>query len=137
MPLSAFDCEQIRTLVAEYAFSLDLGDADDFLGCFTSDARLAFVGLPDGHPLGRTFEGHAALRQFHELFRGATEGRLRHIAANISIAGEGDTASMRSYLLTVTAGATATNGATGIYRDELKRVDDGWRFSRREVTVDP
>ena len=136
MTLTALDFEQIRTLVARYAFALDLGDAGEFIGCFTIEGGLAFSGLPEGHPFARRFEGHDALREFHELFRGATQGRLRHIATNVDINGDGDGVSARSYLLTVSAGAAATNGATGIYRDEVRNVGGQWLFAQRQITVD-
>jgi uncharacterized protein (TIGR02246 family) len=136
MPIVASDSEDIRALIARYAFALDLGAAEEFATCFTDNGSFEIVGLPEGHPFARRFEGRDALAEFHTRFRAATGGRLRHLAVNVEIHVDGSGATTRCYLLTVSAGAAATNGATGIYRDELRKADAGWLFSTRQVTVD-
>jgi hypothetical protein len=40
-------------------------------------------------------------------------------------------------MLALAVGGTALSGATGIYRDELRKVGGSWRFHSRHVTVDP
>jgi uncharacterized protein (TIGR02246 family) len=65
MPMSPQDHEDIRALVASYAFALDLGDADAFADCFTDDgSSFGIAGLPEGHPLAKRFEGRDALKEF-------------------------------------------------------------------------
>jgi hypothetical protein len=65
-----------------------------------------------------------------------TNGRARHWNANMVIEGDGDTATMRCYLLNLTAGAGRMAGTTGIYEDQLRKVDGAWRFVERHIAVD-
>ena len=62
--MSPQDHEDIRALVASYAFALDLGDADAFADCFTDDGSFEIAALPEGQPLARRFEGRDALKEF-------------------------------------------------------------------------
>lgn len=76
VPTTSIDYEEIRALVASYAFALDFDDAEAFAECFTENGVFEIVGLPAGHPLARRFEGRDALTEFHTQFRTATQGRL-------------------------------------------------------------
>ena len=50
--------------------------------------------------------------------------------------GDGETATMRCYLLALTAGGGKLSGTTGIYQDRLRKQDGEWRFVERHIAVD-
>jgi 3-phenylpropionate/cinnamic acid dioxygenase small subunit len=134
--MDAIEYEQIRQLLARYNLAIDLGDADGWAATFTADGVFRCDGLPDGHPLGGEHQGTAALVAYAKTQNALTKGRARHWNANLLIDGDGETATMRCYLLNLTAGAGKVAGTTGIYDDRLRKVDGEWRFAERHVVVD-
>ena len=48
----------------------------------------------------------------------------------------GDSATARCYLLLMNAGSPPTFMTSGIYSDELTKTDQGWRFTKRTVSLD-
>ena len=83
-----------------------------------------------GHPLGGTVTGTDALIAYAETSYRITQGRARHWNANTVIEGDGETATMRCYMLNLTAGAGKVAGTTGIYEDRLRKVDGGVALRR-------
>jgi ketosteroid isomerase-like protein len=134
--MDAIEYEEIRQLLGRYNLAIDLGDTDGWAGCFTPDGAFECSGLPDGSPLGGRHEGTEGLRAYAATHFGKAKGRARHWNANILIEGDGETATMRCYLLNVTAGAGRMAGTTGIYDDRLRKVDGEWRFVERHIAVD-
>jgi SnoaL-like domain len=94
------------------------------------------VGLAEGNPLGGRFEGTDALVAYARTNHEIAKGRARHWNANLLIEGDGETATMRCYMLNLTAGAGKIAGTTGIYEDRLRKVDGVWRFVERHIAVD-
>ncbi len=148
MTLTPQDHEDIRQLLARYNLAIDLGRIGQWVDCFTIDGVFECVGLPDGAPLGGRHQGVEALRAYAETHYGINKGRARHWNWNLVVDPVGgDRASMTCYLNAYSAGQAgggpAGDGAepvlrvTGIYRDELIRGEDGWRFASRQVTIDP
>ncbi len=71
--LSAADKIEIHEVLARYAWSLDTGDEQDFIACFTADAELVWESFePAGH-----WQGHAALRRFIRWFSSRPESAGR------------------------------------------------------------
>ena len=139
MSLTSHDYEEIRQLLARYNFAIDFGDIDSWVQTFTSDGVFRCLGLPDGAPLGGTHEGESALRTYAETHFSISQGRARHWNWNLLIEGNNDSATMKCYLNAYSGGQgdSALFRATGVYRDRLSRTDEGWRFTEREVTIDP
>jgi len=127
MALAAPDIAEITQLYATYNLAVDDGDGDGFAGCFVTDGAL----VADGSPI----EGHAALAEFAKSVPSGVPG-IRHMATNVNVAGDGDAATGRSYLMVVIAGAQPQVLMTGRYRDTLRREGGAWKFVRRDFNAD-
>ena len=134
MSLTPEDHEEIRQLLARYNFAIDLGDVEGWLACFTPDGTFECLGLPDGSPFGGKHVGADGLRAYCTTNVAINKSRSRHGNFNLVVEGDGDEATMRCYMDVYRVGQRA--GATGIYRDTLRRTPTGWRFVTRQVTVD-
>jgi len=138
MPMDAIDYEDIRQLLARYNLAIDLGDADGWVACFTPEGVFECTGVPEDSPFGGRHEGAEALRAYAVRHFGVAKGRARHWNWNLAIDGDSATATMQCYMLNLSAGAPGTiKGSTGIYRDQLAKVDGHWLFTQRHVRVDP
>ena len=136
MPVSTADQLAIQALVTRYNRAIDHGDVATWVDCFTED------GVFDGIP-GR-FEGSAQLRGFAEDLStgelGAPFRPMRHWTTNFLIDYDGgpDAARMRAdHLLFRQTGASPDEAGEllvmAVYRDRLRRVAGGWRFSERHI----
>ena len=139
MPLEPSDYEEIRQLLAQYNFAIDFGNIEQWVDTFTADGSFTCLGLPEDAPLGGHHEGKDALREYAKRHFSINQGRARHWNWNLLIEGNGDEAKMTCYLNAYSAGQgdTALFRVTGIYRDSLQRTDSGWKFAKREVSIDP
>jgi 3-phenylpropionate/cinnamic acid dioxygenase small subunit len=138
MVMSALDYEEIRQLLARYNFAIDLGDAEGWAACFTEDG--VFHCTPEGGPLTGRHVGEDALVASSPRPVELNRGRARHWNWNLDIDGDGRTATMRCYLAALSATGADDPAAlriTGVYRDRLVKLDDGWRFAERHVHLDP
>ena len=136
--LSPLDYEEIRQLLTRYNFAVDLGDAEGWADCFTPAG--VFHCTPEGGPLTGRHEGREALVAYAKQHYAINQGRARHWNWNLEIAGDGETATMRCYMVTfaaTSADARAVLGVTGVYRDQLRKVDGRWLFAERHIHVDP
>jgi uncharacterized protein (TIGR02246 family) len=125
MALSVEDRLEILELAARYSHAFDYGDTDAFVETFTQDGVVT-----NGQ---ETLSGAEQLRAFAAKHaQGSLNGR--HWTCNHVIDGDGESATHSSYLMIVRMNETPIIGATGIYRDSLKKVDGEWRFVRREIT---
>jgi hypothetical protein len=124
------DRAAISDRLIDFARCLDVRDWSGYVENFTDDAELE---LPHG-----TFEGRA---QIAEL---ATRGlddfdATHHLSANHVIEIDGDEARTRSYVSVAhvpDASAPTEHGdAGGWYDCRLRRVGDGWRFTRVSLQI--
>ena len=134
--MDAIEYELIRQLLGRYNLAIDLGDAEGWARTFTADGVFRCTGLPEGSPLGGRYQGTDELVAYAKVHYGIAKGRARHWNANLVIEGDGETATMRCYLLALTAGAGKLAGTTGIYEDRLRKVDGQWRFVERHIAID-
>ena len=133
-PVSPHDQLEIQDLVTRYNYAIDRGDVETWVGCFTEDG--AFEGV-----LGRR-EGREALHAFATELSTGPEGErfrpMRHWTTNFVIdydEGTG-TARMRAdHLLVRPTRDGVELLLLAVYRDRLRRGDDGWRFSERIVEL--
>lgn len=132
--LTVWDYEQIRQVGYRYCHSIDSGDDDTFLTCFTPDATIHAI-RPD---TTTAIQGEAALRAFVTDNTRATRGTVRHLALNPLITPTEHGAHMRSYAAVILAGTAPTSGivVTGTYEDHLTRHHDTWLITQRTITAD-
>ena len=127
MALAPQDIVEITQLYAAYNVSVDDGDGDAFAACFVADGSL----VADGNPI----TGTAALGEFARSVPAGLPG-IRHLGTNVSVTGDGDGATGRSYRTVLVAGAQPQVLMTGRYRDTLRREAGTWRFVRRDFQAD-
>jgi ketosteroid isomerase-like protein len=130
---SIADWFDINNAFIRYATSLDHGDVDAVVACFTEDASLV-------SPVMGEFFGHAGVRDFasrtarlkHE------EGvQFRHVVSNLVVDVEGTRARATCYLLDFrTRDGKTQLLSPGEYKCILRKIGGLWLFERRVVTMD-
>ena len=130
---SLTDWFEINNAFIRYATSLDRGDVEAVVDCFSEDASLV-------SPVMGEFLGHAGIRDFasrtERLLR--EEGvQFRHVVSNLVVDVDGDRARATCYLLDF----KSRNGKTellspGEYDCTLRKSNGRWLFERRVVAMD-
>lgn len=141
------DYEDVRQLFARYSQTLDFGDAEGFASCFVEDGVLDTSAPEEG--LTGVHRGREALQRFATASTEYTGGRVRQSGLNVLVEGDGVTARATSYVIVTRAYPDATKPhlkpspvtrseltTTGMYFDELAKVDGRWLFSRRQFRHD-
>ena len=122
----------IHNAFIRYATSLDHGDVEAVVACFTPDASL------ESPVLGK-FSGHAGIREFAAKTARllAEDVQFRHVVSNLVAHVNVDRARARCYLLDFRTRAGKTKLLSpGEYDCDLVKVDGRWLFTRRVVVVD-
>ncbi|CAM3233133.1 nuclear transport factor 2 family protein [Mycobacterium intermedium] len=130
MPLPVEDVLEIERLISRYNFAFDRRDAEGFASCFTADGGF-FLGDEE------QTRGHDGLAEYVAAMK--VPGQLRHVITSVLAEGDGASATSQAYC---TVFASSPGGgyqviAQGVYRDELTKGADGWRFTRRRFDQDP
>lgn len=127
------DWFEIHNLFIRYATSLDKGDVEGVLSCFSED------GTIDSPVIG-VYSGHKGIREFAERTAKALHVRgtqFRHVISNLVVDVEGDTAKAKCYLLDfVTRDGNTELLSPGVYDCNLRRIGGAWRFKSRTVNMD-
>jgi SnoaL-like domain len=130
MGLTIDDRLAIQDLAARYSHAVDNGDAEGFGATFVE------TGVLDA---GRVqLEGHSELKEFALNFARSRRAP-RHVASNLVIDGDGDTATLKAYVqMFVLTGEPPqqTVSVSGTYDDVLTKKDGSWKFVRRTFTSD-
>jgi uncharacterized protein (TIGR02246 family) len=128
---TAEDREQIRDLYVRYAITIDSGQYEQWLDCFTDD------GVFESPRFGRHV-GRDGLRKFTQIYKESLGGaQVRHVISAVHFDIEGDRATGGCYLTYFHSKIGKTElAAVGEYRDKLRKVGGAWRFESRQVTVD-
>jgi len=132
MPLSTDDVVAIQQLYANYNHLVDSGRGADWAATFVEDGTLdTGMGFAvEGTPSART--------EFGDNVPVMMPGS-RHVASNVWVDGDGTNAVGSAYLQLWVADE-ATGGSkllvSGLYRDTLRRTEDGWRFVARVLVPD-
>jgi hypothetical protein len=124
--LTADDYIEIQQLYSRYNMAIDSGDAEGWAATFT----------PDG--VFQTFTGHDALVGFINTWKERMKGgNMRHWNSNLAITPTADGASGAVYLLLVDISAKppAITSAS-MYKDQIVKTANGWRFKNRQVKGD-
>jgi hypothetical protein len=128
MTLSTDDIVAINTLYARYNHAIDHGRHDEFAATFTAEGSLDAAGSQT--------VGQEALVGFSEGVQAGMPG-IRHLVTNILLDGGGDTASGAAYLSVNIPGEEGRVVIlTGVYEDQLSRVDGSWLFVSRKLNPD-
>jgi ketosteroid isomerase-like protein len=137
--LTAEDRLALADLVHRYAAYVDAGAVDDVQALFTEDAVMMVPEPPDRlgpvveHHRGRIPDAMAALarmtRTVHEIV-----GEVYDATADPDRA----SGAVKGVAHHVLAGDTGTQDVVWRlrYADDYRRTDEGWRFVRRELTID-
>ena len=130
---SVADWFEINNAFIRYATSLDHGDVEAVVACFTDDAVLS-------SPVLGEFSGHAGVRDFAsrtEKLKREEGVQFRHVVSNLVVDVKGDRAQAKCYLLDFkTRDGRTELLSPGEYDCTLRRIDGRWLFERRAVTMD-
>ena len=115
---------QIRELTARYNRCFDAGDESGWVQTFLTDGVLVTDDT--------AVSGHEALGHYCR----DKIGRYHHMTTDPEVIVDGAGAMQRCSLLlfAVSAGTSSLVGI-GRYEDELRLVDNGWRFARRTINL--
>lgn len=128
MSLSADDRAAMQNLAGRYSHALDLGDAEAWAEVFTDDGVLEMTA--QGYQI--TGDALRALPSGRNPSRPAS----RHVPSAFVIEGDGDDATMRSYVTVVRLGDPASIVFQGRYEDRLRRAAGTWRIAHRKIITD-
>jgi ketosteroid isomerase-like protein len=131
-PASMEEWFAIHETFIRYATSLDHGDVEGVVACFTPDATL------ESPVLGK-IAGHDGVRDFAERTARllAEDVQFRHVVSNLVARVDGDRALARCYLLDFRTRSGRTQLLSpGEYECELRKSDGQWRLVRRVVVMD-
>lgn len=135
MPITEADRSAIIELHHRYYLSTDDKDVEGFMDCWVEDGFEGFFS-----PFG-DFETRDALSEFeHDHTHGGTADGKRHFSGNLVMreGDDADTVLATSYMTVVDVVNVPKIVATGKYTDSVvRRTSDGWKFARRELSVDP
>lgn len=137
-PSYADDRAAIEDLMARYLFALDWNDFDTFGQTFTDDAEFEYArGTVNGRDaIVETIRGFKQRIGTIYTDEQGNPAILRHVVAQTVIRVEGDhawTTALWWEMANNGPGNTPKVGTFGTYEDELRRLDGGWKFSRRRV----
>lgn len=126
----------IHELLYRAAFGYDSHNVEILNNCFAKEAVMT-IRVGGGELIG-PYDGQEAVINFMErAMRRQTDKRLHEIS-NIFFEKEGETVAVAISSLTLFA---TENGvcnllSTGIYRDEVKKVDGGWKIVKRHLDIE-
>ncbi|MGE0881063.1 MAG: nuclear transport factor 2 family protein [Acidimicrobiia bacterium] len=137
--LDAYDDEKaIVAAMYRYGDALDHDNRDEFLACFTPDARYDVI-MRFEPANSFAFTGHAELTQYFKGHTHRPNAFHKHVTTNPLVTVHGDTADAQSYFLRVDSlsPGNATVLAAGRYVDKFVRSDDGtWKIKTRRCEVE-
>jgi ketosteroid isomerase-like protein len=128
--LAALAAERsIRRLIALYCDAVARRDPDSIGVLFTPDARVTIHDMPERVGIGEIVEG---LRRMTAVF-----SYLHQKCDTGLIDVDGDVARTRSLVLEANRanGSDNLNTIFGVYEDEFRLLEKGWRFHRRRFTL--
>ena len=128
MSLSAEDRAEIQNLAGRYSHALDDGDPEAWAEVWTDDGVMEMVTQE------RWITGDA----LRALAAGPDDStpQSRHMPSTFVIDGDGDEASMSSYVTVVRCDDPAQIVFQGRYVDTLRRVDGAWKLAHRTILTD-
>jgi hypothetical protein len=128
--------QAVLDLFHRYGASIDYGDYDTWVDCFTPDG--VFDVRFRGHQLQPVRRGAHELREYIEAHGHIPQNWHKHLVLDSQVTFAGGTTTADSYFARLDwDGDYPYIKAFGRYRDTLQRDDDGrWRFVERVVEVE-
>ena len=126
MSLSAEDRTEIQNLAGRYSHALDNGIPEAWAEVWTDDGVMEMVTQE------RWITGDA----LRALAAAGDAPQSRHMPSTFVIDGDGDEASMSSYVTVVRCDDPAKIVFQGRYVDVLRRVDGAWKIAHRTILTD-
>jgi hypothetical protein len=126
------DLEAVRATVHDYCNCVDRGDFVALGDVFTEDAELELMGL--ARSLDGTFQSRRSIvDDFYARTADPSSytAMTGHIATNLQIDLDGDTATTLGYFFEIVDGLLLI----GTYQHRLRRDPDRWRFSLLRIAV--
>lgn len=121
------DRDEIVALTIRYATAIDSEQYELLSTVFTADADLDYGKV--GH-----WKSAAEVTEFMDIAHRGAANTL-HRMSNQVVAVDGDTATARTYVDALILGPDGSGvNAIGFYDDELVRIAEGWRISKRVFT---
>ncbi|MYA20405.1 MAG: nuclear transport factor 2 family protein [Chloroflexi bacterium] len=139
--MTAADRLDILEQIGRYSYAVDAFDGDEFAARFTEDGVFERRAIGSDGPY-EVIEGRAALRRWIlGLLETLPEGVMtrHHQRATVFEELSADAASTRTMLLLTSIAPGDRHPRTvssGVYRDEWRRTDEGWRIARRVADMD-
>ena len=127
MTLSADDKIEIQELAARYALTMDENDLTGWMDTWAEE------GVWQG-PRG-TYAGHVELKNLLSDLGDRIKNK-RHVITNPIVQGTQTLATLTCYMLIMEAKTCGAIVGSAIYRDELRKVDGRWKFTRRTIKID-
>lgn len=138
MVVDPVDALAVQHLVHTYAAANDDRDVDAIVACFEPDGSfgLQVVGQEPVGPFDASTEPD--LRTFMAETLGAQDDQRRHVVTNIRVVeASSDRWVVTSYFTLVVTDAGRTDVlTTGVYRDDVVRRPEGWRFAAKWLDLD-
>jgi hypothetical protein len=125
------DKDEIVGLAIRYATALDTQDWALLGTCFVQEGRTEYSGL----------EPARGIEEIRARVEQAVRGiRTQHFLSNFVVTTSGDVGTSSCYMQAqhVRADLPAADSTlmiAGIYRDEVERTPEGWRYSRRTLEI--
>lgn len=123
---------KVRNLIARIAHLADTGDLDDYVRCFTPDARWEMPGAPR-RGRDEILAGGKQRRASGEAGPGSAS---RHVVNTVAVRVDGDVAEATSYWQFYVQTQTSPHlQLMGQYDDRFLRTPEGWQLDHRRITV--
>ncbi len=124
------DRDQIANLLERYCWTVDRGQWDAWLDCFTEDGVFDVRG---GEQKGRETLRAFILKEVGEAFR-----YIRHMVHTpmIEVLDEHEARARCYFELRGTTSKGGDFEALGSYEDEIVKTAEGWKFRRRKARFD-
>lgn len=127
--LSALDRMEIQELVVLYDVAYDGLDRETFLATMTDDVEFRSNSFGD-------VDGKKAMGDWYDNFTRTFNGK-RHLLTNFVIVGEGDKATMLSYLTVFERIVNTNMVGSALYYDQFVKKSGTWYLSKRLEILDP
>lgn len=130
------DRDALEQLFAQYGWPMDSREFGFLNDVFAKDATFT-VQITGGDTYG-PIEGREAIYEFCSSTVAAQTDQRRHLITNVRTERETDGGAIATAILTL---LVIENGAlevksSGLYRGEVVREDDAWRFASLHLTLD-